>query len=89
MRGLGPIACLKAHLADPGHVNIFTSSVGGEATAAVVALSLAPMFLAAQKTLKAADDKEVRKSWVCCVAGCGADVACVSCAAQEFRPIPW
>ena len=30
VRGLGPIACLKAHLADPGHVNIFTSSVGGE-----------------------------------------------------------
>ena len=24
VRGLGPIACLKAHLADPGHVNIFT-----------------------------------------------------------------
>ena len=58
VRGLGPIACLKAHLADPGHVNIFTSSVGGEACAAVVALSIAPMFLAAQKTLKSADDKE-------------------------------
>ncbi len=58
VRGMGPIACLKAHLADPGHVNIFTSSVGGEAAAAVVALSLAPMFLAAQKTLKSADDKE-------------------------------
>jgi hypothetical protein len=40
------------------HVNIFTSSVGGEACAAVVALSIAPMFLAAQKTLKSADDKE-------------------------------
>jgi hypothetical protein len=58
VRGLGPIACLKAHLADPGHVNIFTSAVGGEACAAVVALSIAPMFLAAQKTLKSADDKE-------------------------------
>jgi len=58
VRGLGPIACLQAHLADPGHVNIFTSSVGGEACLAVCALSLAPMFLAAQKTLKSDDDKE-------------------------------
>ena len=89
VRGLGPIACLKAHLADPGHVNIFTSSVGGEATAAVVALSLAPMFLAAQKTLKSADDKEGASTWwrlarrrAATHAGCAAPHA-------EFRPIPW
>jgi hypothetical protein len=28
VRGLGPIACLKAHLADPGH-GAFTGCVGG------------------------------------------------------------
>ena len=58
VRGLGPIACLQAHLADPGHVNIFTSSVGSEAAVAVVALAIAPMFLQAQKTLKSDSDKE-------------------------------
>lgn len=58
VRGMGPIGCLKAHLADPGHVNIFTSAVGGEAAAAVAALSLAPLFLAAQKTLRGANDKD-------------------------------
>jgi len=59
VRGMGPVACLKAHLADPGHVNIFTSAVGGEAVAAVAALStLVPLFLAAQKTLRGPDDKD-------------------------------
>lgn len=45
-------------LADPGHVNIFTSSVGAEATVAVVALSLIPLALSAQRILKAKDDVE-------------------------------
>jgi hypothetical protein len=58
VRGMGPLACLQAHLADPGHVNIFTSSVGGEAATAVAALSLAPLFLAAQKTLRGPNDKD-------------------------------
>lgn len=58
VRGMGPVACLQAHLADPGHVNIFTSSVGGEAAAACCALSFAPMFLAAQKTLRGDKDVE-------------------------------
>jgi len=58
VRGMGPIACLQAHLADPGHVNIFTSAVGAEATTAVCALSIVPMFLSAQKTLRGKDDKE-------------------------------
>jgi len=58
VRGMGPLACLQAHLADPGHVNLFTSSVGAEACIAVCAASLAPIALIAQKHLKAADDKE-------------------------------
>eukprot|EP00355_Strombidium_rassoulzadegani_P004069 CAMPEP_0168616378 /NCGR_PEP_ID=MMETSP0449_2-20121227/4997_1 /TAXON_ID=1082188 /ORGANISM="Strombidium rassoulzadegani, Strain ras09" /LENGTH=252 /DNA_ID=CAMNT_0008657163 /DNA_START=59 /DNA_END=817 /DNA_ORIENTATION=- len=38
VRGMGPIECLKAHIADPWHNNIYTSSVGGEfATAVVIA----------------------------------------------------
>jgi len=58
VRGMGPIECLQAHLADPGHVNIFTSSVGTEATVAVVALSIAPMLIEAKKTLGGtAEDK--------------------------------
>ena len=58
VRGLGPIACLQAHLADPGHVNLFTSAVGNEAAIAVAALSLAPIFLAAKKTLASPTDVE-------------------------------
>jgi len=58
VRGAGPLACLQAHLADPGHVNLFTSGVGAEAALAVCALSLAPIYLAAKKTLASPEDKE-------------------------------
>ena len=52
VRGLGPIAALQAHLADPGHVNIFTSSVGPEATV-FVALSafLLPQIILSKNAL--------------------------------------
>lgn len=56
VRGMGPVACLQAHLADPAHNNIFTSSVGLEATVAVVALACTPMVIHAQKVLS--DKKE-------------------------------
>lgn len=45
VRGLGPIECLQLHLSAPGANNIFTSQVGTEATAAVVALSIAPTII--------------------------------------------
>lgn len=61
VRGLGPIACLQAHLADPGHVNLFTSKVGNEAVLAVIALSVAPIAVTAYKSLGGGkDDDEFR-----------------------------
>jgi hypothetical protein len=59
VQGMGPIECLKKHLEDPGHNNIFTSSVGAEATVAVMALSIAPVILEAKKAL-GDDDEEFR-----------------------------
>lgn len=55
VQGKGPIDCLKAHVADPTHNNIFTSKVGPEATAAAIAFSIAPMIIEAFKAL---EDKE-------------------------------
>ena len=40
-----PLACLKEHIADPAHVNIYTSSVGLEVTLAIVFLSFAPLII--------------------------------------------
>ena len=59
VQGKGPIACLQAHIADPWHNNIYTSSVGAEVCTAVIALTLAPMFIEAQRTL-GNDDEEFR-----------------------------
>eukprot|EP00217_Crustomastix_stigmatica_P007343 CAMPEP_0183790372 /NCGR_PEP_ID=MMETSP0803_2-20130417/1000_1 /TAXON_ID=195967 /ORGANISM="Crustomastix stigmata, Strain CCMP3273" /LENGTH=243 /DNA_ID=CAMNT_0026034587 /DNA_START=40 /DNA_END=771 /DNA_ORIENTATION=- len=47
--GMGPIACLKAHIADPYNNNIYTSAVGPEVVVAIAASCLAPMFIVAQK----------------------------------------
>ena len=58
-QGLGPIECLKKHLEDPGHNNIFTSSVGAEALVAVCALSVAPLIIEAKNTLSG-DEEEFR-----------------------------
>jgi hypothetical protein len=51
VQGLGPIECLKKHIADPRNENIFTSSVGLETTCAVVALSITPIIIEAKKSL--------------------------------------
>lgn len=51
VNGLGPIDCLKAHIADPGHVNIYTTSVGKETAVAVAVLSVWPMIIEATKVL--------------------------------------
>jgi len=60
VRGLGPVECLKAHLADPAHVNLFTSSVGTEAVVAVVALSIAPLIVAASKIIGSGKPEDFR-----------------------------
>eukprot|EP00887_Chlorella_sp_A99_P000031 scaffold16.g31.t1 len=49
VQGLGPIECLKKHLEDPGHNNIFTSSVGNEATVAAIALAMTPFIIEASE----------------------------------------
>ena len=46
--------CLS--IADPTHNNIFTSSVGLEATIGVIALSITPLLIEAKKTLSPGKD---------------------------------
>lgn len=58
--GLSPLEGLEAHMANPQAVNLFTSSVGGEAVAFIAFLSTAPTFLLAQKTLGDGSDEEFR-----------------------------
>jgi hypothetical protein len=58
VRGLGPVDCLKEHLADPWHNNVFTSSVGPECTVTVAVLSVWPMIIEATKTLAPKGEKE-------------------------------
>ena len=60
VRGLGPIDGLKLHLENPGYNNIFTSAVGGEATAAVIALSIAPLAIQVTRALSDKEDDEFR-----------------------------
>lgn len=51
VNGLGPIDSLKAHIADPNHNNIFTSSVGKESVVTVAVLCVLPIIIEATKTL--------------------------------------
>ena len=57
MQGEGPIQNLKDHIADPGHVNIYTSKVGPEATAAVIMLAFAPIIVEAYKRVGEGEDE--------------------------------
>lgn len=60
VQGKGPVDCLKAHIADPGHNNIFTSKVGGEATVAVIALSVLPIVIEAKNSLDPDGEEEFK-----------------------------
>lgn len=60
VQGMGPIECLKKHLEDPAHNNIFTSSVGPEAVVAVSILSIAPCLIEAKNALSGNEEEEFR-----------------------------
>lgn len=60
VRGKGPIACFKDHIADPTHENIYNSSVGFEFTLFIVALCVLPTIIEAFKVLGDGEDEEFR-----------------------------
>lgn len=49
--GKGPIDCLKAHIEDPNHNNIYTSAVGKETIVAIAVACVWPIIVEATKTL--------------------------------------
>ena len=51
---------LKAHMANPTQVNIFTSAVGGEFTAAIMFASDAPCYFLLKDTIGDGKDDEFR-----------------------------
>lgn len=57
VQGKGPIDCLKDHIADPWHNNIYTSEVGPETCLTVAALCVLPIILEAKNALQK-DSKE-------------------------------
>jgi len=60
VQGMGPIECLVKHLESPQNNNIFTSSVGLEATVAVAVLSVGPMFIEVKKSLSGSVEDQFR-----------------------------
>jgi len=60
VRGMGPVECLKSHIEDPWHNNIFTSAVGPEVAAAVVAASCWPTFVELYKGFQGDKEEEFR-----------------------------
>ncbi|KAG1660133.1 hypothetical protein FOA52_003793 [Chlamydomonas sp. UWO 241] len=56
VQGKGPIDCLKAHIEDPMHNNIYTSAVGKETVVTIAVLCIWPMIIEVQKTLNKQDD---------------------------------
>jgi len=57
VQGKGPIDCLKDHIADPWHNNIYTTKVGPETCLTVVFLCVLPIILEAVNSLQK-DSKE-------------------------------
>ncbi len=51
---------LKAHMANPTQVNIFTSSVGNEFVAAIIFCSIAPCYFVLQEQISDGSDDEFR-----------------------------
>jgi len=58
--GTSPLEGLKAHMANPTQVNIFTSAVGGEFTAAIMFASIAPCYFLLKDTIGDGKDDEFR-----------------------------
>ena len=58
--GTSPLEGLKAHMANPTQVNIFTSAVGGEFTAAIMFASVAPCYFLLKDTIGDGKDDEFR-----------------------------
>jgi hypothetical protein len=58
--GTSPLEGLKAHMANPTQVNIFTSSVGNEFVAAIIFCSIAPCYFVLQEQISDGSDDEFR-----------------------------
>ena len=55
--GTSPLEGLKAHMANPSGVNIFTSSVGNEMVAAIIFASIAPCYFVLKEQIEEGDDE--------------------------------
>ena len=55
--GTSPLEGLKAHMANPAGVNIFTSSVGNEMVAAIIFASIAPCYFVLKEQIEEGDDE--------------------------------
>jgi hypothetical protein len=53
--GTSPLEGLKAHMANPAGVNIFTSSVGNEMVAAIIFASIAPSYFVLKEQIEEGD----------------------------------
>ena len=58
--GTSPLEGLKAHMANPAGVNIFTSSVGNEFFAAIIFCSIAPCYFVLQEQISDGSEDEFR-----------------------------
>ncbi|MEW5301145.1 MAG: hypothetical protein WDW38_004681 [Sanguina aurantia] len=63
VNGQGPIESLQAHIADPGHNNIYTSIVGKETLVFISVLCVLPMIIETSKTLSKGKEEEPLFPW--------------------------
>ena len=89
MQGKGPWQCLHDHRENPWRDNIFTSSVGAEATLAVVALCLTPIVLEGYAALAEEPWKGKEGTWRGKRREAPAPASTRKQAAEAFRPIPF